>query len=228
MYRIKKSIFAFSIILTILIMFIGCENPGADSADDPIIIEFNHVKAYVEVGGGVFPSSLTINSSKVVSEETIISILNSNAPNLYVPSEVVIPVGSNSADVLLTGVIASLSDITLTATCENNSSDVNIVVYDDSLTRSIVSIVPNTLTAEINSTESLQAVLNIPAPTGGAEVLLGTSGGIGSVPANVTVSTGNLSADFNFSASVVESSGEITASLGGSNTSINVDVYNNP
>jgi hypothetical protein len=208
---IKKSFFMLLTVLIIAFISAGCSNDGS-SGPAPLTISFNQDIVYVEVGGPVRPSSLMIIASQPVTEDTVISLVSSSL-NLTVPSQVTIPEGGSSTAVPLTGNTATASSITLTASCDGQTPTADVMVHDDSSTRSVVSLEPDPLTTTAGSTESVEVFLDLPAPSGGTTVSLGTTGGIGSVPAAVTVTSGNFSTDFNFTASGSAAAGTITATF---------------
>lgn len=119
----------YSIVVLISIIFIGCDNGGTPGASS-ITLNFNHDTVYVEVGGPVTPSSLIINTSKTVTENSIINLSSSNNTNLTIPNSVSISEGNSSATVPLSGNIASSTSITVTASFEEASTTVNVIVQN--------------------------------------------------------------------------------------------------
>jgi hypothetical protein len=190
----------------------------------PILYGFDPPLVYVEVGGSTLPSALTVLLSGPAQGDTIVDITSSDPTALSVPATVTVPDGQTSVVVPLTGNVAQVALVQVTASLDSIDLIADVSVYDDSLQREVVDVLPATVTIAISTATDLEVFLNIPAPTGGSTVNLSTSGGIGSVPATVLVPAGQLSALFTFTAGATAGSETITATLGTSSDFATVDV----
>ena len=174
---------------------------------------------YVAVAGGVLPSPLTLHLSGPAQGNTVIDVGSSNGVVLSVPATVTVLDGETTVVVPLTGNVAQLQTVTVTASHTVNAVlhqvQATVHVYDDSLARTVVSVTPNPAQVLISTTTPFDVTLDLPAPTGGSTVALASSGGIGTVPGSVVVAAGAFSGSFDLTAAAAAATGAITATLGG-------------
>lgn len=198
----------------------------------PFVSYFAPDEVYVEAGGSaVLPSALTIHLSGAAQGDTVIDVSSSNGAVLTVPTTVTVLDGNDTVVVPLTGNVAQLATVTVTASHTVSSVlheiQATVHVYDDSLTRSVLSVTPDPASVLIDTSTEFTVTLDLPAPTGGSTVALGTTGGIGTVPANVSVAADAFSATFLLDSASTAATGTITATLNGT-ASADVTVLDQP
>jgi len=143
---------------------------------------------------------------------------------LSCPATLVFDIGEQVKGVEITGVAADATPATLTATLNSSSLVADVVVYDDASLRELAALEPVTLAMGTDSVEQLTITLTVPAATGGTVVALSAAGPNVSVPPDVTVLAGDLSASFDVSSTALEGSDVVTATLGASVLTADVDV----
>lgn len=190
----------------------------------PTLAGFSPDEIYVEVGGGVLPSELTITLTGLAVGDTTVGLQSGNDAVASVPTSVVVLDGTDSVVVPVTGVLAQLPPVTLTASLGVTDVYATAHVYDDTLPRSLVSITPDQAQVLVNATATFTLTLDLPAPSGGAAVGLSVTNGIGSTNPQETIVAGAFSTDFTFTAASSEASGLIIATLGTSTVQATVDV----
>jgi large repetitive protein len=190
----------------------------------PILYGLTPSLVYVEVGGATLPSALTVSLSGPAQGATVVDLLSSDPTALSVPTTVTVPDGQTSVVVPLTGNIAQVGLIQVTASLDTIDLIADVAVYDNSSLREVVEVLPAAVTIAISTTTDLEVFLNLPAPTGGSTVTLSTAGSIGSVNATVLVPAGQASTMFTFTAGATAGSETVTATLGTSNDAATVDV----
>jgi peptidoglycan/xylan/chitin deacetylase (PgdA/CDA1 family) len=170
------------------------------------------------VGGTVSTGTVTL-TGPAPTGGAVVSLSSSNLSAAGVPGNVTVSSGSTNAT------------FTITTTPVATSTAVNISAYYGGATRSAtltvnrpalssLSLSPSTVTGGNPSTGTI--TLSGPAPAGGIVVSLSSSNGAAaSVPATVTVSGGNASANFPISTNPVTSSTSVTISavFGGATSS---------
>ncbi len=194
-------------------------------AGAPIISSLTPAAVYVEVGGSTLPGPLTVSLSGPAQGDTVVTLASSDPGVLTVPASVTVLDGQSSAVVPLTGISAQVSPVVVTASLDGLDLTADVLVYDDSLQRSVVDLLPSTAAVAISTTTDLEVWLDMPAPSGGATITLSTAPGtFGSVPATLLVPAGQLAASFTFTAGANPGSETVTATLGFSSDSATVDV----
>ncbi|MCB9675204.1 MAG: amidohydrolase family protein [Alphaproteobacteria bacterium] len=137
---------------------------------------------------------------------------------LTCPASVVFDVGEQVKGIELTGVAADVNAATVTATLNTSMLAADVFVYDDSSTRSVAALEPADLSMRISTTEQLTVSLDLPAPTGGSLVTLSAQNGLVTVPTDVMVLQGDLSATFDVTSGATEGAEVVTATLNGAVT----------
>jgi hypothetical protein len=147
---------------------------------------------------------------------TIISLSSSNPNVATVPASVAIQAGSTTASFSVTA--AAVGTATITASLTGGSRQSTTITVTAAVVLSTISLGASTVVG--GNTVLGTAVLNGPAPSGGAVVTL-SSGDPITVPPNVTVPDGSTSAPFTISTRAVGGTitGTITGSYGGASKS---------
>lgn len=188
------------------------------SADDvlagsAILSSLSPALSYVREGsaGATTPTPLTVSLSRPAATDTVVMV-TASAVGIVV-ADTTIPAGSASAPILVTGVVASPTPYTITASLDGVMLTAEVRVIGLTETPHVVSITPATSTVGTGATVSLTVNLDIPAPPGGTMVDLGATTG-GTVPTVVVVPEGELSASFDFTAGDSAATSTVTATLG--------------
>lgn len=198
----------------------------------PTVDSFDPGEIYVEVGGGVLPSELTLQLTGLAIGDTVVDLSSSDGSVAAVAPTITVLDGTDSVTVPVTGVLAQLPTVTVTASLVVQSVqtdvDVTVHVYDDTLTRTITSITPTPAQVLVSSVNAFTIHLDLPAPSGGALVDLSVTGGIGSTNAQELVPASMFTQDFSFTAAGAAASGSIVGTLGLTNATALVDVLEQP
>ena len=165
-------------------------------------------------GGTTSNGTLFLNFGAVALPGGAVVTLRSGNPGLVtVPAAVTIPAGANSAPftfgtstVAATTSVAIIGELGLTQTATLTLEPASVTLLR-SLTLS-----PSSVTAGAGSTGTV--TLSNPAPTGGAVVALSSNNPAASVPLNVTVAAGAISATFPISTSTVTVATSVNISAG--------------
>ncbi|MDY0000975.1 MAG: DUF4215 domain-containing protein [Polyangia bacterium] len=194
----------------------------------PVLAGLGPAPTFVRLGATDQPtldSPLTVTLSGPAIGDTFVSIVSSAPASLSVTGGgVTVPNGATSAQVLLSG-LQQIASVTLTATLGSSDLTATARVVSDAEVRQVVSLTPDTLNLPLNGSASLTVTLDLPAPTGGATVILDASPGTNvSIPASVVVPADVLSADFTVTAGSSLGAETVTATLGSSSDSAQVEV----
>jgi imidazolonepropionase-like amidohydrolase len=189
------------------------------SADDLVagaaqLVAFPAGTLFARVGAApapTLPTALAVQLTRAVATSTTVT-LRSSAPGLVV-ADVVIPAGSTRAVVPVTGVTASATAYTLTATLGASVREASVRVIGAAEAPRLTGLTPAMTTLGPGTTGTLTVTLDLPAPAGGTTVMLGTTAG-GTVPATVLVPADALSADVMFTAGSMGATATVTATLG--------------
>ena len=196
-----------------------------DAADlefgPPTVARFNQDLAYLRPAEGpthtlVTPLMLEMTRATLADAEVTLSA----APEglLTAPTTVTVLNGESSVEVLLHGQVASDTLVHLTATYGTDSVATDIRILADDAPAMLVQIDPSDVTVATEQSQSFTVSLDIPAPVGGAEVVLeATPDGVvalGTIPASVNIGADEMSASFDFTAGAEAASGTITAHVG--------------
>lgn len=141
--------------------------------------------------------------------------------NVSGPPEISIPDGQSEGEVMLTAIGTGAG--TVQAGLDGNTSLVNVTVYDDTSTRGVASVTPAASTLSVNATATLTVALTVPAPGTGQTVALAYTGGL-TGPASINLPADTLSATVNVTAGANPGAATVTASIGGSMQTANIDV----
>jgi cytosine/adenosine deaminase-related metal-dependent hydrolase len=143
--------------------------------------------------------------------------------NLTCPATLDFALGEQVQGIELTGVAASATPATVTATLGAVTLESDVVVYDDATVREVAALEPNPLSVSTGNEEELTVTLNVPGGAGGTDVTLSSSAGL-TVPATVTVAEDQLSATFLVTAGATAGAETVTATLGASEITVDVNV----
>ncbi|QDG49713.1 amidohydrolase family protein [Persicimonas caeni] len=194
----------------------------------PTIEDFGPAQAYLEAGTTDVPApGLTVTLNRAPAQTTTVDLTYSDSTIIDGPATVDVPANQDSVQVSLYALGAAGSSADVTATLTGTSMTATVTIYDDASVREVVDLTPANQTLQLDATGTATVVLNLPAPTGGQVVDISTVGEI-SAPNTVTVPAGQMSADFTVTAASVAGTGILTAQIGNSAATANVDVTAGP
>ncbi len=210
------------------------------SADDLVFVQtaspelqsFAPAMVYIDAGSttaqSIPPLMLTLNRPAPAGGVDI--SLHSNDLNVLVVTDSInIPEGDTQIEVLLTGVAASDTPVTLDATLDDTTLNVQVLVMDPARTPTPDYIDPNEMDVSIGQVKTLSVYLSQPAPAGGTVVSLSASPDtMLTIPDSVTVTEGNLAADFDITALETVGDVTLTATANGSDANTLIHVVDMP
>ncbi|MEZ4402259.1 MAG: lamin tail domain-containing protein [Kofleriaceae bacterium] len=184
---------------------------------------FAPATSFVDVGATAaptVPTPLTVTLNQPAPSATFVPVTSSNPAALtVVGGGVTVAAGATQATVLVNGLAQSPS-VTLTATL-TTSLTATVRVVGAAEQPAVTSLTPATATIAVGASQSLTVTLDIPARAGGATVAIAVAPATaGAVPATVVVPAGQLSASFAYVDGSTASSATVTATLGGSASSV--------
>lgn len=191
-----------------------------------VLVAFAPSLSYLPVGSvdTVPVPDLTIGMSAPVLVDTDIALTYEDSAIVDGPAFVTVPAGESSVEVALDGVEVGLAGVT--ASYGGTDLDVTVRVYSDAEPRNLV-LLPDQLVLSLGGSGDLTVMLDLPAPTGGANVTLSTGTGI-SIPPSVTVPAGELSTDFTVTAGDEPTLEVVTATLDAASAVAQVEVVDSP
>lgn len=146
-------------------------------------------------------------------------------------------VGGRKATVLATSLTGNYLDLALPDFPEGTLVEVAVqnpdgqadvrddyLLYNAPPTPTMKTLTPGTTSVYAGAAKTFTVALDRAAPVGGVTVNLATTGAIGTVPASVTISSGQSFGTFDFAAGGNVTTGQVTASFGGVNLSADVSV----
>ena len=189
-----------------------------DAADvvpsgSPVITGLAPALSFTRVGRVLmptFPAPLTVQLSRAATADVVVALTSSD-PGVLV-GNVTVPMGATSAVVSVTGVTASATPYTITATLDGVMRMANVRVLGATEVPVLTSLTPPTATVLAAGTGTFAVTLDIPAPAGGTTILLGATAG-GVLPASVVVPADATSVSFTFTAGAAEATVTLTATL---------------
>ncbi len=203
------------------------------SADDLVagaaqLAAFPTTTVFARVGATAaptFPTELAVQLTRAVATASTVTVTSSD-PGLVV-ADVVIPAGMTRVVIPVTGVTASATAYTLTATLGASTRTAQVRVLGATEVPRLSSLTPAMSTASLGATTTLTVTLDIPAPPGGTPVMLASTAG-GTLPAMVLVPAGALTADVVFTAGSAVATATVTATLGADTRTAMVSVVEAP
>jgi cytosine/adenosine deaminase-related metal-dependent hydrolase len=184
------------------------------SATDPRIRAFGPSPVFVDEGtAGVDTSPpLVVELLRPAPPGGVVVALESSDPTvLAVPSTVTVPEGSASTSVLVSGVLGSMTPVTVTATLGTDAPTAQVVVIASDRVPAPESIEPPSYTLALGRTLDLLVTLDIPAGTGGTTATIDVSDPAAlSAPADVTFPEGTRTAAFSVQGLLAASSITVT------------------
>jgi len=159
-----------------------------------------------------------------VATEPVDVALQSSDARVTVPDHVTVPAGQRAVEIPLTAGAAGAAAVVVTATMESTTRTAEVFVYDPAAARTLVALVAGA-PVSVGGTIRLEAKIDAPAGVGGATVALSASPeGIAGLPAaSLLVAEGTMQAGMDLSA-LAEGTTTITATLGPSSTTVQVQV----
>ena len=199
------------------------------SADDYVagsasLVGLEPALSYARVGaaaGPTFPAPLTVRLARSVATDTTVTIISGDVDALTA-TDVMIPAGSATAPVLVTGLLADPAPVMITAELGTTMLMADVRVLDATEAPADFTLSPISATVASGATQAFTVTLPIPAPPGGTLITLmeDTSG---TLPATILVPADTLAATFDYTAPVLappttEVMGTLTATLDGTGT----------
>jgi len=205
-----------------------CFDQDTVYCNDPCtLVDFGPVPSFIGEGQtavNTIPDPLVVTLAGPVPSNTFVTVTSINPSIVDVfGGGVTVLQGTNSAQVLLSGV--SPGTVNLTASLAGIDLHADVRVFGDAELRHVVALVPAEAWIQISTTFQFDVVLDLPAAIGGSTVDLSLDPNtFGTVQPNVVVMADEISASFDFSAGPVAGTELLTASLGPSNASATINV----
>lgn len=181
-------------------------------AGAPQLLELEPALSYVREGAGstaTFPETLTVRLTRAVATPTLITI---TAEAGLAVTDVMVPEGSSTAIIPVEGTVVSDTPVTITATLGTVMRSASVRVLGTDEAPGDFTLTPSTIILPTEGTQTFRITLDIPAPPGGATIMLSEDTG-GTLPASVVVPENELDATFDFVAGTSATTGALTASL---------------
>ncbi|MCX4246313.1 lamin tail domain-containing protein [Paraliomyxa miuraensis] len=194
----------------------------------PSLVSLGQSDAYLLVGSIAAPTipPLLVQLSAPVLADTPVALGYGDPGIVSGPAQVIVPMGLDSAPVLLDGVSLGTADVT--ASLDGVMLVASVQVYDDAQAR-VPTLSPSALAVPLSDMADLTVTLNLPAPAGGQVVDLSIApGACASVPANVVVPASMLSATFTVTTGACEGDETVTAAIGPATSDAVVSVIDSP
>lgn len=193
-------------------------DPADIVAGLPALAGFN-VPAMALLAGTVDSSTLTLSLVRPASSAQSVSLTCGPAAQLTCPPSLDFGVGVQTVAVELTGIAASDFAASVTADLNGSQAVADVRVYDDSSTRTLVSLEPSALSLRVDTTDSLVITLDVPAASGGTAVAV-SGDGVVTIPASVVVPAGSLAVAFDVIAPSIAGTDTVVATLNGTASSV--------
>jgi imidazolonepropionase-like amidohydrolase len=183
---------------------------------------------YLDAGasGAVAPTpALVLSLNRTPDQLTTVNLTYTGA--VTGPATVDVPTTQDFAELSLepTGTAGDAGTVTAELGTDTFTTDVEL--YNDASAREVASLTPAAQTVQLSQPATLTLTLNLPAPTGGQDVTIATTGEV-TAASTVTVPEGDLSVDFDATASATAGQGSVTATLGTSSATADVTVTAGP
>ena len=187
----------------------------------PILSTFGPAFSFVDVGQNAAPTTpqpLIVTIPRAQPTDTFIDVFSGDPNALLIPNGgVTIPAGDTSATVLVNAFQQS-PDVSLTASLDGSAlvADVRVINRAFELPR-LTGLSPASADAQPGTTADFTVTLDMPAPAGGTQVMVSIqpAAGFGTLPQQVTVPAGTLSASFEVTLDAVAiGTATVGASLG--------------
>jgi cytosine/adenosine deaminase-related metal-dependent hydrolase len=188
-------------------------------------------QVFVDEGqtGSIPELTVTLSRPPLAGSGGVSVALESLEPTrLEVPATVLVPEGTRSAIVPLTGLLGGVAPVGVTAQLDTVTLQAEVVVIEPSRVPVPVSLEPDPLRLAIGDRLFASVGLDIPARSGGSPVAL-TAGdpALLGVPTEVIVPAGTFEAFFEV-IGLQEGDTTLTASSGGTNLPVAVQVFDRP
>lgn len=194
---------------------------------EPEVIGLSPSPAFQRIGvtGPTLDGALTVTLSRAPEANLTVVVTSADEGVARVPDgQVIVPAGETTAVVDVEGVSVGTTTLTAVRQGSDVSLNVEVRVLAANEQPSALSLGPVSSTVLLGQSVTFTVRLDIPAPSGGVEVTLEATNGIGTVPASVSVDEGTRSASFALEAAFAPASGEIVATLGALEARATVDV----
>ncbi|HSA22685.1 MAG TPA: lamin tail domain-containing protein, partial [Myxococcota bacterium] len=208
-------------------------------ADDVIVggtapaklVAFGPSPVYVEEGATGSTPALVVTLNRAPeagSGGVAITLLSGDDTRLTVPAQVVVPEGTRTAAVPLTGVLGGAAPVVVTASLDPDSLQADVVVLDPARVPVPVAFDPDPLSLGVGGRLTASVQLDIPGRAGGSPVALAAGDpSLLSAPLEVIVPEGAFSATFELVA-LLAGSTTLTASSGGADLVAQVEITDRP
>ncbi len=181
------------------------------------LVGFGPQPAFVyegDMGVATVPTPLTVSIGNAVATDTFIPVVSASPSTLAVVNGgVTIPAGQTSAPVILDALNQS-PGVTLTATL-GASLQASVRVVGTAEVPAVASITPNSSSITPGGTQTFTVSLDFPPETPTDVALSVNPSNAGTLPATVSVPSGQLSATFDYLDGSAVSSATVSATLGG-------------
>ncbi len=186
---------------------------------------------YVEEGqsGSIPALAVTLNRPPEAGSGGIaVALSGDDDTRLEVPAQVLVPEGTRTAVVPLTGLVGDAAPVVVTASLDADSLQADVVVLAPSRVPVPVALDPAALTLGVGGRQAVLVEIDIPGRAGGSPVaLVADDPDLLSAPAEVIVPEGAFLASFEVVA-LLPGSTSLRASSGGTELSIPVEITERP
>ncbi len=186
------------------------------AAGAPQLASFGPSPSYVRAGaasGATFPTPLILQLTRNVGTATPVEV-TATGPGTLTITNVMVPVGSSSVPVHVSGDTPGAYVLTATLGTQMMTAMVRVLAVDEAPTMFTISPSP-AATVPSNRPFTFTLTLSVPAPATGATVTLVSDISGAVFPSTVELVENQQTATFDFLAPAVEATGTLTASLPG-------------
>jgi cysteine-rich repeat protein len=175
------------------------------------------------------PTPLTVQLNHAVATSTFVTVTSGDPTSLtVVGGGVTVPAGQASAPVLFNGLVQS-ADVSVTAQLMTGTPQTaHVRVVGPTEVPTLQSLTPTSATIQPGGTTQFTVTLDIPAPVGGTSVALGVApSNAATIPAQVTVPAGQISAQLPYTDTNMVSGATLSATLGAVTDNATITVTSN-
>ena len=175
------------------------------------------------VNAPTFPQALTVTLTGPAQGDTTVVIVSGDGNKLTV-NNVVIPNGQTSRTVNVTALVADANPVTVTAQLGLQMLTADVRVLGTAEAPTTVTLSPADAAVAIGGTVQFTVTLDVPALVNTQVALAVNPANAGTLPANVTVPAGQISATFTYQNQSTSGTATVTATFNGNTSNATVTV----
>jgi hypothetical protein len=206
---------------------LGKLEPRGQQDYPAVLAAFDAELYFLLEGASAVPTpAMAVGLSHAAAANVTVDLVYGDPSVVSGPASVVVPAGTQSVPLTLTGLAAGSS--TVTADDGDNVFVTSVRVYDDAEPR-IPTLSPPEATVSLGAQTTLTVDIDLPAPGGGQLVALSAVPGTGiTFPPSVTVPAGLLQTSFVVTGGNAATTEEVTATIGAASSQTTVNVVDSP